>query len=69
MSASKAAILENFSERTLPPSAAEAAPSAAKAAARAAARPRPSAEAAGARTAAECLPLIEGFLTAGKGAP
>ena len=24
---------------------------------------------AGARTAAECLPLIEGFLTAGKGAP
>ena len=33
MSASKAAILENFSERTLPPSAAEAAPPAAKAAA------------------------------------
>ena len=24
---------------------------------------------AGARTAAECLPLIEGFLTASKGAP
>ena len=24
---------------------------------------------AGARSAAECLPLIEGFLTAGKGAP